>query len=158
MNHRLKATAILAVIVIAILYFSQLKLKQGTFDEQPREWWYTYHAVEPNKPEFCVDEVLEFVSDAEIKRAITLEWNDILFCKKPGQKMFRFTTNYETKIRHASASPRKISPWFYKPGAPGFIATCYLSTQIHGIAPLTDDPKNQDIKSTEFDVVNCDDN
>lgn len=144
---------LISAVVVSLLLAVVVPLGRGFLEEHytPRDYWFTYHAVEPTKPVFEIGEKLTFYSVREIRKTAEYEWHDRLFCDTNGAGGIgiRVISNYESS---AILHPHSIEPpgkaWTYQSQAPETPAVCYLDSTT--TAKLRYTSKVQTLKSQPF--------
>lgn len=134
-------------------------LQEVYINAQPASIWFEYHAVEVVQDTAIAGEHPFFISFAEIKRPVTLSWNDVLRCTKDGKDYFYRSYDSSYTYLEAMNIPTLItdengdvhsSSWQYGhvlPDTPGEF--CRLITTARGELPGFK-PKEQKIISEPF--------
>ncbi len=133
-------------LVIAFAY----PLIAGVLEEYytPRDYWFTYHSVEPTKPVFSTDESLTFYSVREIRKTAEYRWHDVLVCTVNGLGE-RVISIYESaQVLHPHSIPAPGGVWTYNEALPDKAAECYLRSTTTAKLRYTD--KVQTLESRKF--------
>lgn len=111
------------VALSAILAFVPLVYDVGQEKLTPRDYWYTYNAVEPIKEVFQIGEPLVFTSSRDIRKTINVEWDDTLRCDTgTGDRTFSIYEAGKVLEPHFLVD----GAWTYNALVPQVPAECYL--------------------------------
>lgn len=82
----------LTTIIFFILVFSfvPLALEYYFVTATTADYWFKYQAIEVRDVVDFEDHTIDVFSFANIHRPVLIEWNDVLYCSKDGQKGFAF--------------------------------------------------------------------
>lgn len=118
----------------------------------PRDYWFTYHSVEPTREVFKIGQPLTFYSVREIRHTAEFEWSDTLRCEMGGdgvgERTFSIYVAGKVLEPHSLESPGGI--WTYNSEIPTEPATCYLISTTR--AKLRYSDKVQTVYSKPFEI------
>ena len=119
----------------------------------PFSFWVEYYSVVPAKPVFEVGEKLRFVSDSEIRREVSILYNDVIFCKlgedTEGQDIYEKYSEQNTRRTPAVERPRMRVPWPYLPPV-DYETECYAEHNIELKPRMSDFTKHKKIVGPHF--------
>lgn len=75
------AGAIVGMCLILLFVTPIVNMGQHAFEKwSPDSWWFEYESIVPVHAEFEKDQPIEFISTAEYKRTLKVQWFDTLWC------------------------------------------------------------------------------
>lgn len=117
----------------------------------PHWFFFRYEKVEAERLEFQVGEDLYFQSTSEVYIPVYFQWNEIMFCAKPGTGNFKRESAFSSPSHLVRKRPmRKGTPWKYDAGIPDEPKDCYLKVSVRswfGFLPTID---TQDFETPLF--------
>lgn len=102
----------------------------------PTSYWFYYEDFYPTEMEYGPEDPITFISEAEIKRRVEIEWTDILRCKYDGVYQYA-SVYYSSKMFDG---PREFDPedpqaWVWQGQRPQVPTTCYADSTACAILP-----------------------
>lgn len=141
------------MVVSSLLAFIPLVYDVAQERLTPRDYWFTYHAVQPVKSVYKIGEDLTFYSARTINKTALYEWHDTLKCDTNGvngigDRVFSIFKSGSVLEPHVLPSPGGI--WTYHAQVPDTPAVCYLISTTTAKLRYTD--KVQTLVSDKFEI------
>lgn len=113
----------------------------------PRDYWFTYHAVEPTNKIYNIGDDLTFSSTRTVNKTAKFEWSDTLRCDTgTGDRTFSIYEAGKVLEPH----DLDYGVWTYRAAVPDVPAECYLISTT--TAKLRYTNKVQTLTSQRFEI------
>jgi len=137
--------AIIGMGILLLLATPVLTLTQHAYEKwSPRGWWFAYSSIVPAHPEFKKGETPEFISSAEYRQEVKVQWFDTLWCDT-GTQVKRLktqitpdqpTVQFVGVIGQADASGNYPTWEYNAQTVPANAISCRMNSYIEVTTPL----------------------
>lgn len=142
---------------VLLFVLAPMLLEMGYIRIMPSSHWVQYDEIAPLKPKFPIGEDLFFISSAEIKQLVNIEWEDVLYCDLSNDTKQRFVyysvyTSSKKQVHPMKWTGDEAEQWAYRGEIPKVPAKCYLDSTTTAVLDYGF-KKSSNIKSPVFEVL-----